>query len=107
MQNSLLAFFLHDFGTKATVLMAVVFFSTLPFCIYRRKWPDIGCLLMMLIGIAGTLAGIRISALTICLPIAQLGALADDKPTLFIGGLVTFVIALRDAITHWRAITQI
>ena len=86
-------FFRMDFGTRAAIFAVSVFIIPLPFCMYKKQWPDIGSLTVMTRGAAGTSSGIRITVLTVWLPLVQLGPLGDDKPALVLGGLVAFVVS--------------
>lgn len=89
----------------AAVVTAFVFIAAMAVCAHRRKWPETGPLASMLLGVTGTVAGIKITILTITLPSVQLGALADDKGALILGGIVTFVVSLREAVGHWLKVT--
>lgn len=87
MPADLIDFFRIDFGTKAAIFAVFVFVTTLPFCVYKKQWPDIGSLTVMTLGAAGTASGIKITVLTVWLPLVQLGPLGDDKPALVLGDL--------------------
>lgn len=96
----------EDFGATAAILAVIAFVSTLPSCFRRKSWPEVGATIVMLLGVGGTFAGIKICILTICLPVLQLGSLANDKPALLMGGIVTFLVSLRAAVEHWHHVTK-
>jgi hypothetical protein len=104
--GELLASFQRNFGTIAAVLLVLVFISVLPICARRRRWPKLGHLVVMLLSTAGAASGFKVSLLTMCLPAAQLGSLADDKPALMIGGIATLMMSLQGAVTFWRKISS-
>jgi hypothetical protein len=96
-----------EFGTVAAYIAVIVFLTALPFCVYKKKWPDTGGLFIMLLSAVGAAAGAKVAYLTILLPVDKLGALADDKGVLAVGGLATLSLALKEAITNWRKVTGI
>lgn len=107
MPEWLVAFSKTDFGANAALCSAIVAISVVPFCIYKKQWPDLGSFVMMGLSSAGVSSGVKIAVLTLCLPAAQLGPLADDKAALMIGGLATMVLSLREAVGSWRKCTGI
>lgn len=102
-----LKFFLVNFQTKAASVSLAIFITTIPVCIVQKKWPEIGASACLVLGSAGTLAGLKIMVLTVGLPIAQLGPLGDDRPTLLIGGVSAFLFCMRETVSCWRKSCQL
>lgn len=102
--SELLGVFQRNFGTVAAILLVIVFISVLPVCARRHRWPRLGHLVLMLLSTAGAASGFKVSLLTLCLPGAQLGSLADDKPALMVSGLAMLMMSLQGAVTFWRKI---
>jgi hypothetical protein len=96
-----------EFGTAATYFAVAIFLSTIPFCLYKKRWLDVGPVVMLLLTSAGVASGFKITMLTMFLPLNQLGALGDDKPALIVGGLATLVLSLREVVNNWRKVTDI
>jgi uncharacterized membrane protein YczE len=44
-----IAVFQKEFATAAAYAAAVIFISTIPFCIFKRRWPEVAHLVMMLL----------------------------------------------------------
>lgn len=105
MIERIIALFKTEFGTIASIVAFLVFMKAMLVCACKRRWPEIGPVVVMLLSAAGVVSGIKIAVLTLFLPVAQLGPLADDKPALLIGGLATFVLSLREATSNWRKTT--
>lgn len=99
--------FRAEFGTTASGLLVFVFASVMPFCAIQRRWPDLGLLVMMMLSTAGIASGAKIIVLTLSMPLAQLGPLADDKPALMIGGVAILVLSLREAASYWCKLTGV
>jgi hypothetical protein len=99
--------FQREFGNAASYCVLLVFLSTVPFCVHKQRWPEIGAIALLLLTSAGALSGFKVILLTLLLPLAQLGSLADDKPALILGGVAMVVLSLREAAANWRKITAI
>ena len=91
----------------AALLVLAVFVSVQPFCVYKRRWPEMGATVVMLLSTTGIAFGFKVSVLVLYLPAAQLGALAGDKPALIIGGLATLTLSVREAVENWRGVTGV
>lgn len=96
--------FQAEFGTAASMFGLFAFVSALPVCAYKRRWPEIGAVVMMLLSTAGVASGLKIIFFTVSLAGEQLGSLADDKPALLIGGLATLVLSMRESSVNWRKV---
>jgi hypothetical protein len=97
----------EELGRTVAVICVVIWISTIPFCFYKRSWPDIGATVIMLLSTIGVISGFKIAFFTLYLPLHELGPLTDDKPALIIGGLATFVFSLREATANWRKVANI
>jgi hypothetical protein len=96
-----------QFGTLAAYIAVFVFLSSIVGCIYKKQWPDTGPMVIMLLSTLGTASGAKIAYLMLALPADKLGALADDKGALMIGGLATLTLSLKETCTYWRKVTGI
>lgn len=102
-----LGYFQDGFETKVAALAAIAFCTVLPFCLYKRAWPEIGAAIIMAFGVTGAAIGLKIVILALLLPDADIGPLADERYALVVGGFMTFVVSLREAIEHWRLVVNI
>lgn len=96
-----------EFGTLTAYLAVFVFLTTVPFCLYHKTWPDTGQVVIMLLSSVGAASGVKIIYLTTSLPIDKLGALADDKGALVVGGLATLALSMKEAISNWRKVAGV
>jgi hypothetical protein len=93
------------FGTATACFVVLVFLSTIPFCVYRRRWPSVGHVVIMLLGSAGAASGLKITLLTVAASAPVLGALASDRLSLIVGGIATLLVSASEATGAWRKIT--
>ena len=107
MQDSLLAFVQTSSETKAVSLVVLLFLSTLPFCFYKRNWPDTTLVTLMSLGAVTAVAGIKIIVLALLLPVSQMGQFGDAKTALLLGGLISLIVSSKETVASWRAITHL
>jgi len=104
MPEELLAIFSAGVGTLAAVTGLVAFLAAVPFAIRKNRWPEVGEIVLLVLAAAGMVSGVKITVLTLFMDAKHLGALADDKPALFLGGIAAFYVAFRETVTHWRKV---
>ncbi|HEX7682729.1 MAG TPA: hypothetical protein VF446_04210 [Trinickia sp.] len=103
MRELLLSVASVDFGTYGTALATLTLLSILVCNAYKKKWGDIGEMIMAMLAAAGAVSGLKIVLLTYVVEASKLGALADDRAALFIGGAATFVLSLKEGAEKWKS----
>lgn len=102
MIEATLSIFGEDFGTTAATATILIFIAVLAAATFKQQKVDIGKLLVALFSGIGTMSGLKIVLLTYLLSAENLGSLADDRPTLMIGGFATLLLSTRQCWIHGR-----
>jgi hypothetical protein len=87
-----------DFGGLATWSALICALSAGVVGACNRRWPEIGELVTVMLAATGTVSGMKIVILTMMIEPIRLGALAEDKAALVVGGAVTTILSLREGV---------
>jgi hypothetical protein len=68
----------------------------------KKKWGDIGEFITAMLAAAGAVSGIKIVVLTLTVDTIKLGALAEDRAALVVGGAATAILAMREGAAKWK-----
>jgi hypothetical protein len=107
MIETVVQFFQKNWGTHASVFVLVIVVPIIIIAALRKNAFEIGDIILLALGTAGFASGIRILVLTLGLEDAQLGSLADDKPTLILGGIAAVLATGKEMWGGTRKVTGI
>lgn len=88
---------------KASLLFGLFVLATIALpCIRHRRMPQEAAFVYLYFVSLGIPSGVKILWYGFDLTDAQLGILADDRAVLMMGGLATFVYALKETVQAWK-----